>query len=52
MDEPKPTSVQEGIVSRLRSRKTKPAFTTTVTTAVTKKVKDPSLKPVKYVPSR
>ncbi|MCI97848.1 hypothetical protein A2U01_0119149, partial [Trifolium medium] len=52
MDEPQPTSVQEGIVNRLRSRKNQPSSTTTVTPAVTKKVNDPSLKPVKYGSSR
>ncbi|MCH88227.1 envelope-like protein, partial [Trifolium medium] len=47
-----PKTVQDGIGRRLRSRTTKPATTTNVTSAATKKVKNSSLKPVKYGPSR
>ncbi|MCI51006.1 hypothetical protein A2U01_0072250, partial [Trifolium medium] len=51
-EDPQPKPVQKGIVNRLRSRKGKIASTTVVTTAVTKKVKDPALKPVRYGPGR
>ncbi|MCI80178.1 hypothetical protein A2U01_0101449, partial [Trifolium medium] len=43
-------SAQECIVNRLRSRKGKTTSTTTVTSAVTRKVKDPALKPVRFGP--
>ncbi|MCI63172.1 hypothetical protein A2U01_0084429, partial [Trifolium medium] len=52
MDEPQPKTVQKGIGRRLRSRTTKPAPTANVTHAATKKVKDPSLKPVKFGPKK
>ncbi|MCI76914.1 hypothetical protein A2U01_0098184, partial [Trifolium medium] len=51
-DEPQPKTVPEGIGRRLRSRNPKPTPTDVVTPAVTKKVKDSSLKPMKYGPSR
>ncbi|MCI66833.1 hypothetical protein A2U01_0088091, partial [Trifolium medium] len=47
-EESQSKSAQECIVNRLRSRKGKTASTTIVTPATTKKVKDPSLKPVKF----
>ncbi|MCI28309.1 hypothetical protein A2U01_0049509, partial [Trifolium medium] len=52
MDELPPSSAQKGIVNSLRSRKGKNASTTVVTPAVTKKVKDPALKPVRYGPGK
>ncbi|MCI59715.1 hypothetical protein A2U01_0080970, partial [Trifolium medium] len=50
MDEPQPSSAQEGNVSRLRSRKGKTTTIIVVTPAATKKLKDPALKPVKFGP--
>ncbi|MCI63939.1 hypothetical protein A2U01_0085196, partial [Trifolium medium] len=52
LDKLPPSSAQEGIVNRLRSRKGKTVSTTVVTPAVAKSVKDPSLKPVRYGPRR
>ncbi|MCI75378.1 hypothetical protein A2U01_0096647, partial [Trifolium medium] len=49
-DEPQPKTVEEGIGRRLRSRTPKPTPTAVVTPTGTKKVKDSSLKPVKYGP--